>query len=100
MLRIRRNPAGTMLGFASAQLSSGMIINDLKIMRGPKSALWAAMPSVKQLDRDGKPVLVNGKPTWRDFIEFRDKATRDRFSTLVIDLVRDAHPGDLEEGAR
>jgi DNA-binding cell septation regulator SpoVG len=99
--RAYRNAAGTMLGFAAAQLSSGMIINDLQIMRGSKGALWAAMPSVKQVDRDGNPVLgPNGKPLWTDFVEFQDKETRERFSTMIVDLVRDAHPGDLDdEGA-
>jgi len=48
-----RNPAGTMLGFVSAQLPWGMIINDMKLMIGPKGRRWLAMPSQKQLDRDG-----------------------------------------------
>ncbi|MFL5268836.1 MAG: hypothetical protein ACJ8AH_19960 [Stellaceae bacterium] len=94
-----RNPAGTMLGFVSAQLQSGLIINDLKIMRGPKGALWVAAPAVKVLDADGNPRLdARGKPTWRDFIEFRDKVIREKFSSLIVALVRGAHPGDLEDG--
>jgi hypothetical protein len=72
-----------------------MVIHDLRLMTG-KNGPWVAMPSQKQLDRDGNPRLdANGKPVFNQIIEFRDRATADRFSAMVIDLIRGAHSGAL-----
>jgi DNA-binding cell septation regulator SpoVG len=58
-----RNPAGTVLGFLSIELGSGLVINDLKLMTGPKGGHWLAMPSIKAVDRDGQPIVnAKGKP--------------------------------------
>jgi hypothetical protein len=62
-----------------------------------RDGAWVAMPSVKRFDRDGNPVRdANGKPIYDQIVEFRDKATADRFSALIIELVRREHPNDLE----
>jgi hypothetical protein len=51
------------------------------------------MPAQKQLDRDGNPrVDATGKPIFNQLIEFRDRATADRFSEMVIALARAADP--------
>ena len=51
------------------------------------------MPAQKQLDRDGNPrVDATGKPIFNQLIEFRDRATADRFNEMVIALVRAADP--------
>jgi DNA-binding cell septation regulator SpoVG len=102
-IRIRKftpftNAAGTVAGFLSIQLASGLILNDCKLMVGPKGRRWIGMPAVKQTDRDGNPVLVNGKPAWNPILEFRDRATRDRFEEQVLAALRQAHP-DVFEGA-
>ena len=84
--------AGSTMAFLDLELPSGMILQDLRLMRGP-SGPWVAMSSTKQLDRDGNPVLdPNGKPKWRNHIDFRDRATRDRFSAAVLDAIRREHP--------
>jgi hypothetical protein len=50
------------------------------------------MPSQKQLDLDGNPILDGGgKPRYRNFVDFRDKVTRDRFAAAVIEAVRQEH---------
>src|SRR5580704_16867458 len=72
--KAHRNQAGTMLGFLSAQLPSGIIINDMRLMLGPNGRHWIAMPSIKQLDQTGAPRLdSNGKAIWSDHVEFKDK---------------------------
>ena len=58
-----------------------------------KNGHWIAMPAVKQFDRDGQPRLdANGKPIFWPLVEFRDRATADRFNDMVIALVRAADP--------
>src|SRR5262245_3947920 len=58
-----RNAAGTVLGYLSVELPSGLIINDLKLMVGPKGKRWVSMPSVMQTDKEGNPIVgSNGKP--------------------------------------
>ncbi len=88
--------SGALLGFCSVQLPSGMILHDIRIMAG-KNGPWCAMPAQKQLDRDGRARLdANNKPIYSQIIEFVDRATADKFSSLVLDLVRRAHPEDLD----
>jgi len=84
--------SGSLLGFLSIECASGLILNDLRLMIG-KNGHWIAMPAVKQLDRDGKRrVDANGKPIFNQLIEFRDRATADRFSAMGLALVRTADP--------
>jgi DNA-binding cell septation regulator SpoVG len=64
------------------------------------SGLWVAMPAQKQVDRDGQPRLdANGKPIYSQIVEFRYRATADRFAAMVLNLVRREHPADLAEAA-
>jgi DNA-binding cell septation regulator SpoVG len=94
-----RYPAGTMLGFLSVELSSGLIIKDLRLIVGPNAGVWITMPARQQMDRDGRPGRsANGKPIWSDFIEFQDKATRDRFEDQFLELTRTEHPKALRSG--
>ena len=60
-------------------LASGLILNDLRLMNG-KNGHWIMMPAVRLLDRDGNPRAdAAGKPIFNQIIEFRDRATDDRF---------------------
>jgi hypothetical protein len=87
------NPARTMLGFLSAAMPSGMIVNNMKLMVGAKGKPWLAMPSIKRLDRDGNPVLDDrGKPIWDDVVEFADSDARARFQEQVLAALRASHP--------
>jgi hypothetical protein len=90
-----------MLGYLSAELPSGMIINDLKLMVGPKGQPWIAMPSQKQLDRGGNPRTgPDGKPLWSQTIEFASRAAADRFRDIVLDALRHRHPEAFDDGGR
>lgn len=86
-----RNPAGTMLGFLSVELASGLIINDLKLMVGQKGGHWIAMPAKQRERGDG------GGTVWDDFVEFNSKAARERFQSLVLDLLRREHPEAFDD---
>jgi hypothetical protein len=93
-----RNPAKTMLAFLTIELPSGLVLNDCKLMNGPKGRRWIALPAAKQLDPDGKPRIDDrGKPIWNQFVEFRDRATRERFEERVLSRLRRQHP-ELFEG--
>jgi hypothetical protein len=84
---------GSALAFLDIDHASGLITRDWKLMRGPDGKLWLAAPSVKQTDRDGNPVIGDkGKPLYRNFVDFKDRITRDRFTEQVIALVRREHP--------
>ena len=80
--KAHRNPAGTMLGFFSVELSSGLIVNGFRLMIGPKGKRWIAPPSVRRAE------LVDGKAVWDDTVEYRTAGIRDKFNRLVIDLLR------------
>lgn len=88
-----RNPAGTMLGFFSLETPSGMVINDLKLMIGPRGKRWIGLPSVKQVDKEGQSLLdARGKQLWTRTVEFRDKATGEKFEAIALErgVPRDA----------
>ena len=96
ILRFTPHQAGSMLAFLSIELPSGMIVNDLKLMIGPAGKPWLAMPSQKQVDRDGSPRLdANGKQVWSQFVEFASRSAADRFRHLVLDALRLEHPEAL-----
>jgi hypothetical protein len=93
-----RNPAGTMLGFITVELPSGMIINNCKLMVGPAGKHWIGLPTVKQIDKDGTPKLdEKGKPQWSPIVEIPDRHTRERFTALILDALRRQHPDALGE---
>ena len=49
---------GATRAFLSAQMPSGLILNDLRLMRGTNGGYWIATPSIKMMDRDGTPLLA------------------------------------------
>ena len=96
ILRFTPHQTGSLRGFLSVELPSGMIVNDLKLMIGPAGKPWLAMPSQKQVDRDGNPRLdANGKQTYTQFVEFASRSPADRFRHLVLDALRQKHPEAL-----
>jgi hypothetical protein len=95
------NQARTVLGFLSIELPSGMILNDCKVMVGPNGTRWIALPAVKQTDAQGNPRTdANGKPVWNHYVEFRDRATRERFQAPILEVLRRERPEVFDgEGA-
>jgi hypothetical protein len=86
------------MGFLSIETPPGMIINELKLMLGARGTRWIGLPSVKQVDNGGQPLLdAQGKPLWNRIVEFRDEATGAKFEEMVLEALRAAFRG---EGAR
>jgi DNA-binding cell septation regulator SpoVG len=84
---------GSMLAFLDVELPSGIIIRDVRLMRGQNGDPWIVMPSIKQTDRDGNPIIGDkGKPLYRSLVDFKDRATRDKFTAALIAVVRREHP--------
>lgn len=96
-----RNDAGTVLGFLDAEMPSGMIINGMKLMGGPKGGFWIALPAVKRLNPDGTERLnAKGKVVWDPIVEFANCETADKFRDLVLDALREQRPQAFETTAR
>jgi hypothetical protein len=89
-----RNDAGTVLGFISAELPSGMIVNGLKLMVGPKGKPWVACPATKREVPDG------GKPVWDPTIEFASREVRDRFGAVILTALRAYDPHAFDDNDR
>jgi hypothetical protein len=88
-----QNPARTMLGFISVEMPSGVIYHGLRLMVRPKGERWIAMPNVKRRDDNDRPLLGdNGKPIYDRIIDFRGRATGDRFRDMILGALRLAHP--------
>lgn len=86
---IERN---SLRGFCTVCLPSGMILHDVAI-HVSNGSWWASPASKPQLNREGQAMKDDmGKIKYQPIISFESKATRDRFSTSVIDALRLARP--------
>jgi DNA-binding cell septation regulator SpoVG len=84
--------SGSLIAFFSLELASGLVLHELRLM-AKQGGFWIAMPAQKQTNRDGTDRLDNnGKPIYRQWIEFRDRATSDKFRDAVLELLRLEHP--------
>jgi len=85
---------GSMLAYLDK--TNGLVLPDLRLMRGPSGVLWVAMPVTKEKDRDGNPILnEKGRPKYREHIRFRDGAVRQKFTAAVLEALRREHPDVL-----
>lgn len=60
---------------------------------------WASLPARPMLDHDGRHVIRDGEPQYAPILRWRTRDLADQFSTAVVELVRRAHPGALDDGA-
>jgi hypothetical protein len=58
---------------------------------------WAALPTKPVLDSQHRHHTVNGKRQYQPAVEWRDRDLNSRWSDAVVALVRDRHPGALDE---
>jgi hypothetical protein len=83
---------GSLRGFASVELPSGLKIHDCPVLRSHGKAR-ATLPSKPQLDKEGRQKTgLNGKPAYSPEIEWRTRDLADRFSAAIVDLVRAQYP--------
>ena len=95
-----RNSAGTVLGFLSIELPSGLIINDARLLVGRAGKYWVALPAIKLTGKDGNPRLdPTGSSLWNPIVAFASRDARDRFSELVLAALRRQHPGAFDPQA-
>jgi hypothetical protein len=90
-------PKGTLRGFATVKLPNQLTIADCPVFTHHGRA-WASLPSKPVLDRDGRHVEADGKRKYLPILSWPDRGTADRWSDAVVALVRQAHPGALDEG--
>ena len=88
LLKWTPRPDGSLIAFFSVELASGLVLNGLRLM-AKEGGFWVAMPAQKQTNRDGTDRLdAKGKPIYTQPLEFKDRATSDRFRDAVLDLLR------------
>ena len=97
LLGWRRLRQGSLYGFAEIELPIGLVIGEIPLLRGAEG-LWAALPSKPELDRGNRSVRIggDGKPLYREIMRWRTRKLREAFSARVVELVRAAHPDDLD----
>ena len=85
---------GTLRGFATVRLSIGLTIADIAVCTS-HGKVWAALPSKPVLGPDGRHIEKAGKKQYAAILQWADRATADRWSVAVVELVRAAHPDVL-----
>src|SRR4051795_7535549 len=85
---------GSLRGFATVRLPIGLTIADIQVCTS-HGKTWAALPSKPVIDRDGRHVEKVGKRQYVSMLSWSDRATADRWSADVVELVRAAHPDAL-----
>jgi hypothetical protein len=83
-------------GFATIELPIGLKIIDCPVLVGSNGA-WATLPSRPVLDRDGRQAKPDGKLQYSTILEWKSRDLSERFSQTIVELVRQAHPDDLDE---
>lgn len=81
---------GALIGFASVRLPAGLLIADCPVCTS-HGKTWASLPSKPVLDRDGRHVEKDGKKQYAAILQWSDRATADRWSAALVELVRASH---------
>ncbi len=90
---------GSLRGFATVALPSGMTLHGCGVFAGPTGP-WAAPPTKPMIGRDGAAMRgVDGKTRHVPAVSFHDIAARDRWSAAVIAALLAAHPDALDGAA-
>jgi hypothetical protein len=86
---------GSLRGFATIELPIGLVIAEVPIF-ATSGRVWASLPSKPQVDKDGQHKRdVNGKLAYEAILRWRSRDLSDRFSSAVIALINEHHPGAL-----
>jgi hypothetical protein len=92
LTRWKPHRSGALVGFASLRLPSGLLLSDC-LMFASGGRQWAALPCRMAVDGNGCAVEINGVKRYEPTVSWPDRATHDRWSAAVIELVRAADPG-------
>jgi hypothetical protein len=79
---------GTLLGFATIKMPSGLAIGGVAL-HAKGEAKWAQLPSKPMLDQDTRQLMhgPDGKVKYAKVLWFDDHAVGDRFSAAVIEAI-------------
>ena len=89
---------GSLIGFATVRLPIGLTISDVPVCTS-HGKIWASMPSKPILDAEGRHAIdANSKRRYVPILQWSDRETADRWSQAVVELVRQKHPGVLDDG--
>jgi hypothetical protein len=84
--------SGSLRGFCTARLPSGMILHEVGI-HTRNGSWWASPASKPMLNKEGVVLRDEaGKVRYSPIVSFADKQTRDRLSRAVVDALRAARP--------
>jgi hypothetical protein len=92
--------SGSLRGFCSVHLPSGLILYEVAI-HNRNGSWWASPASKPMVGKDGIVFRdTDGKVRYSPIISFTDKQTRDRLSRSVVEALRQSHPEAFtEDGA-
>jgi DNA-binding cell septation regulator SpoVG len=89
--------SGGLHGYVRVELDSGLVIPGIKVMAGSRGpfVLLPEQPVLKdgKLKRD-----INNRVVYAATVQWRDRATADKFSAAVIELLLQRYPNALEPG--
>jgi hypothetical protein len=88
--------AGSLFGFATVTLSSGLVVHDVAVYVS-NGKRWAAPPAKPRLARDKRQVTLDGKLQWDAVISFSSKGVRDSWSRQIVEAVLRAYPNALND---
>jgi hypothetical protein len=74
---------GSLLGFATVEMPSGMIVHDITVHES-NGRRWANPPGKPQLDRDKHPIFKDGKLQYAKVIGFESDDRRHKWSDAII----------------
>ena len=83
----------TLLGFATIQHASGLVLSDITVHRKGERC-WASPPGKPKLDQSGTALRdrETGKIEYVQIVSFEPDALRHRWSDAVVDAVRRDFP--------
>ena len=81
----RRVERGTLRGFRSLELASGLKINDCSLHE-KDGRRWIGLPVKPKLDKDGKQLITpkTGKPAYSAILELASPAAHTRFQEQAL----------------
>jgi hypothetical protein len=87
---------GGLIGFCTVEITPpGLTIVDCPLRVNGEGSYWCALPAKPVLDQSGRQVEVGGRKQYAAILKWRDRERGDRFSSRVIELVREQYPGVL-----
>jgi DNA-binding cell septation regulator SpoVG len=90
----RPHISGGLRGYVRVELDVGLVIPNIRIMVGSNGP-FVSMPEQPVL-QDGKLKRdISGKPAYAPTVQWKDRATADKFSAAVIRLLLAKYPDAL-----